>query len=87
MALIDLSNLYPSASGLGNFNKFIFLAYKAKNTVIALAMASIFNEVGRKKKKIKSPNHFRLGICMAKYMDENHVSRLTKVISCKRKEG
>jgi nucleotide-binding universal stress UspA family protein len=47
---------------LGNFNNFIFLAYKAKNTGIALAMASIFNAVGRKKKKIKSPNHFRLGI-------------------------
>ncbi|MCB0707038.1 MAG: hypothetical protein KDC34_17100, partial [Saprospiraceae bacterium] len=78
---------YTSESSLRNFNKFIFLAYKAKNTVIALAMASIFNAEKKKKKKIKSPNHFRLGICMAKYMDENHVSRLTKVISCKRKEG
>ena len=54
--------LYPNESGLGNFSNFIFLAYKAKNAGIALAMASIFNEVGRKKKKIKSPNYFRLGI-------------------------
>ncbi|MCB0706771.1 MAG: hypothetical protein KDC34_15755, partial [Saprospiraceae bacterium] len=35
---------------------------------IALAMASIFNAVGRKKKKIKSPNHFRLGICLCVFL-------------------
>ena len=76
------SELYPNESGLGKFSNFIFLAYKAKNASIALAMASIFNEVGRKKKKIKSPNYFRLGITTAHQIqiEKGKLSELDKLI-------